>query len=142
MSSYADIVRQLLLDLALVEDGTTGDWPCFVGYLPDLPEKAVVCYDTAGTFDGRIMSSGEKVEHPGIQILVRTQTYVDAFNKVKEIAEALDGQRLTEVVFETTTYVIQNISRTGAVLPLGQMEDDRRRFHFSINAVMTIKAKP
>lgn len=134
----SDICRQLLLDLSLGTDGSS-EWPVFVGILPDQPDNAISCYDTAGIMNGRIMRTGEQVEHPGLQIMVRSPDYLSAINKANAIALALDQQSDVVVQMESNRfYRIQNISRAGAILPLGLNEDDRRRYHFSINAVLTI----
>jgi len=49
MSSPADIIRQLLLDMGLV--ATSGSWTAFVSFLPESPDNAICVYDTAGKLD-------------------------------------------------------------------------------------------
>lgn len=138
LDPVSDIMRQLLLDLLLGTDG--GDeWAIFVGLLPDTPDKAIAIYDTAGKLDGRLMTTGKQIEHKGIQIIVRAPEYLDAINKSNEIMDTLDLQNRIDVEMESDrVYLIQNISRSGATLPLGLNEDDRRRYHFSSNALITL----
>jgi len=140
MSSPADVIRQLLIDLSL-GGRLDGSWPVFVSFLPGTPDSALCVYDTSGRPDGRIMVTGEKVIHPGIQIMVRGFVYPDARAKAESIAVALDAQQRSEVVMESdASYILHNVSRTGDIIPLGmEQEGDRRRHLFSINAVVTIK---
>jgi len=132
-------MRQLLIDLAL-GDELSGSWPVFVSFLPGTPDSALCVYDTSGRQDGRIMATGEKVIHPGIQIMVRGFVYPEVRAKAESIAAALDAQQRSEVVMESAvSYILHNVSRTGDILPLGvEQEGDRRRHLFSINAVVTI----
>ncbi len=138
--SVADIVRQRITDVGLGEE-SSGDWEVFVSNIPDQPDRAICVYDTLGRFDGRIMRTGEKIEHPGIMVLVRGSIYPETYDRAKAIALALDQTApfTTVELSSSDVYLIQNISRTGALHPLGFMEDDRRRYHFSINAVLTYR---
>jgi len=140
MSSPADIIRQLLIDLNLATEGLTSSWPVFVSFLPGTPDNALGIYDTAGKLDGRIMQSGEQVAHPGIQVVVRGSIYPDARKKAEDIAVALDAQIRTIVVMDSMdSYILHNVSRSGDIIPLGvEQEGDRRRHLLSINAVVTI----
>lgn len=141
-SPTSDIIRQLIMDLGLNAGPESGDppWPVFVGLLTDQPDEAIGVYDTAGKIDGRIMLTGEQVEHPGVQVMVRSPAYLLAVNKAQEIAGAFDLTKGSVVELESgDIYTLLNISRTGAILPLGMGEDDRRRYHFSINAITTIR---
>lgn len=140
----SDIVRQLLLDDSLA--GDVGEsWPVYVGSLPDQPDNAIAVFDTAGTQEGRIMASGEKIIHPGIMVVVRNQDYIAGMSKTVAIARALDGVRgrfvQTVVDGNTEDWKILNISRQGDVNPLGIGDDDRQRYHFSVNAITTIKER-
>jgi hypothetical protein len=138
--SVADIVRQFLIDGGLGQSNLASDWAVFVGQMPDQPDKAICVYSGLGRIDGRIMRTGEQVEHPGVQVIVRGTDYPSAEHKSREVALGFDGQRGSVVQMASDRfYTLLNISREGAVHPLGIMEDDRRRYHFSINAVLTLK---
>ncbi len=137
----ADVLRQLLIDLGLgVEAGNT--WPIFVGFLNDedqnIPANALCVYDTSGKLDGRIMQTGEQVEHPGIQIRIRSLEYPVGFEKAKNITLALDAVRHVLVTVGADLYLIQNVSRAGAIIPLGVESTEQRRFHFTVNAMLTL----
>lgn len=137
MKSPADVIRTFLIDEDLGSDG--GTWPIYVAFLPDTPDDAIVVSDTAGMQDGRVMS-GEQIIHPGIQVVVRGVDYVLTYSKISDIALALDGiNGLSVALSSEDSYTLKNVSRTGDILPLGMDEvGDRRRFNFSVNAVITI----
>lgn len=139
LTSPAIILHQVLLDLSL---GTNDPalWPVFVSFLPELPDQAICMYDTAGTLDGRLMSTGERIDHFGIMIRVRSQLYPVAWEKVNEIALALDSvKRLSVAVSSEEFYVLHNVSRSGSIMSLGvEDEGSRRRYDFTLNAVVTI----
>lgn len=137
-TSPAEIIYNLLDQLALV--GQSGTWPASISFLSDEDDDAVAVYDTAGELDGRIMT-GEQIEHPGIQIQVRAKSYPTAWGKANEIALALDNQSQVSVAVESdATYLVANVSRRGAIVPMGIDEKDgRRRHYFSINAVITYR---
>jgi hypothetical protein len=138
MSSPADIIRQLLLDLGLV--AATGDWTTFVSFLPESPDNAVCVYDTAGRPNGRLMA-GEQIIHPGIQIRVRGLSYPAVWAKSNTIATALDSlARVLVAISSTEAHTLLNVSRTGDIIPVGiEEEGGRRRHHFTINAVVTLQ---
>lgn len=141
MRAPSDIIYHLLLALGHGTDPTGEDtWPIFVGFLPDAPDEALCVYDTAGRQDGRLMSDGTQIIHPGIQIRVRGKIYLDTYDKIRDIALDLDAQADTVVTIAAgEDYIVQNVSRTGDIIPLGVEEiDGRRTHHFTLNAVITL----
>jgi len=141
--SPALVIQQMLVDLELAsndEAASNNAARAFVGFLPVDPNTAICVYDTAGMEDGRLMETGEKIVHPGIQVMVRGQHYLETRNLAHQIALALDAQRKTVVVVSGVgNYIIHNVSRTGDIMSLGlEVEGDRRRHYFAINAVITI----
>jgi len=135
MNAPSLAIYQLLLDAELV-DG----WGLFMGFLPDEPDTAVCVYDTAGMLDGRMMRTGEKIEHPGIQIRVRGPVYKDAWTKANLIALALDTVQKNVVTTEEESYIVHNVSRTGAIIPVGVEDAGRvRRHHFTMNMILTLQ---
>ena len=111
-------------------------WPVYSCTFPETPNELISVYDTVGTIDGRIRG-GETIEHPGIQIRVRSETEAAARAKMKAIAAALDDLYRLSVTLEGTNYRIQSATRT-SILPLGQ-DATKRRFGFTINALLTVK---
>lgn len=141
MRSPADIIYQLLVNLEL--GSVEGEWPISVGLLPDTPDEAICVYDTAGRPDGRLMSTGERIDHPGIQIRVKGKDYPTVYQKIKTIATTLDRQAAVSIAFsEEEAYIIDNVSRTGDILPVGIEEvDGRRCHHFTLNATLTLRER-
>ncbi len=141
MASAAEIVRQLLIDGGLgAESGNL--WVIYVGFLPDEIDNAICVYDTAGTLDGRIMSTGEQIEHFGIQIRVRGISYPDTRKKIEDVALFIAAQIRTLVTIDSNdVYLVHNISQRGGILSIGVELTDRKRHNFTVNAITTIKKK-
>jgi hypothetical protein len=137
MSSPAEIIS-IVLFLKGVSD--LRFFPCFVAYMPDDPDNLMVVYDTTGELDGRIMSTGEVVEHPGIQIMVRAKDYPTGYEKCLQICKAFEEvKNLPVAISSMETYVVSSITRRSGIISLGIDENDRKRRHyFSINFITTI----
>lgn len=134
MRSPADIIyHYLIAGLSSVGDLS-------VALLRDTPDDTVSIFDTAGRLDGRIMSTGEVVEHYGIQIQVRGKDYLTTYERARGIAEFLDATKKEVVAIESDeAYTLWNVSRTGAIIPVGiETVDDRRRHLFTLNYVLTV----
>jgi hypothetical protein len=140
MTSPADIIRELIGDLGHTDIGIPATWPAYVSFLPDFPAEAVAVYDSIGVQDGRLMS-GIKIEHDGIQIILRSPEYQDGWNKANDIALALDIQNNVSVDVESdTSYIVVNVSRIGTINAAGVDEKDgQRRHYFTINAKVTYR---
>lgn len=135
----AQIVRQLLQDADIID--SSGTWPSYVSFFPDLGNEAVCFYDTPGDQDGRMMKTGERIEHDGVQIQVRGRSYNEAWQKANEIALALDAQSKVDVELDSSnTYTLHNLSRSETILPMGvDPNDDHHRHYFAINLNTTIQ---
>jgi hypothetical protein len=142
MASPAQVIAQLIRDKGLgnAHDHTT--WPVSVGFMADSPHNAITVYGTEGRQDGRLMKTGERIEHPGIQVRVRSLKYTDGRAKADAIALMFDTQSsgVTVAIPADGSYFIQNVSRTGSVIELGPNEEDpNRRLDFTVNAVLTLR---
>jgi len=135
MSSPADILYTLLEDLDSFQT-----WTAFVSYMPDTPDKAICIYDTTGVKDGRLMLNGAVIEHPGIQIALRSLDYTEGQAKMAALASVLDGVRNNTVAMGSDEiYSLTNVSRTGTINYLGiEIVNDRRRHLFTVNAILTL----
>lgn len=151
----SEVIRILLIQNALGFQHTSKTapaWSVYTAMLPAEVDKGIVIYDTAGKMDGRLMSTGEQIEHPGIMVRVRGPVYLETATKVGDIARFFDSlPPRTEVTMpaapagpasmEGKVFVIQNISRSGSVLPTGVEEGDRIRHGFTLNAMLTIRER-
>lgn len=117
-----------------------GGYQLFYSYLPDDPDNAIAIFDTAGRLDGRMMRTGEQIEHYGIQITIRGRNYVEAWRLANSIATYLDAvKKETVVIPGGDTYILHNVSRSGAVIPVGiETVNTRLRRIFSINMTVTL----
>lgn len=137
--SVNDVIRRLL-----VNDGqgtlpsAAGSWPIGVER-PDSPDDCVTVTETTGRRDGRTMTDGEVIEHPGIQVEVRSADHNTGFLKAKQIATYCDEQvRNSGVTFEGKHYNIVNVSRVGVVMSIGRESPESARELFTFNAMVTL----
>lgn len=133
----SQILRQLLIDESIGTD--SGDWSTYENLLPDgvgVPVNAIALMDNAGTDDGRT-SDGNRIEHPGIQVLVRSTDYDEGYSKLRAIGNLFDTLSYSSVTVASTNYVVEAITRTGNLLTLGEEEDSQNQL-FSLNARVTI----
>jgi Bacteriophage minor capsid protein len=138
MRPPSDILRQLIIDLELGSEDSA--WRTFTAFHPDDPDASICVYDTAGRPDGRLMSTGERIEHPGFQIALRHRSYLSGWERAILLANTLDQQRRVVVDFpDGDAYMIHNISRMGTVIPLGmEIDSPKRRHSFTINGTLTV----
>lgn len=143
-SSPADVIKKILIEEQLVSDPESvgAPWPCYVSSLPDAstPDNAACLYDTSPKLDGRLMRTGESVEHPGVQVKVRSKTYREGWAKIDSISTKLDAVLRRSLVIEDFNYTVQSIS-TGGVLPNGLEEGTTKRRHlFTLNCQVTLSS--
>lgn len=141
--SPAYIITQYLISEGLLTDPQdSGDWPVYVGSLPDgddVVDDAVGCFDQTPVKDGRLMQ-GENIFHAGGQILLRAKEYNTGYAKAQAIATALEQIDRDEQVIGSDTYRIDNVTQTTGVVVIGQEEENsKRRELFSVNFITTLK---
>jgi hypothetical protein len=133
----AKLIRQILLNKALVAETSASDWYCTIMSLPDgqgVRDNIVTLTDTEGNKDGRIMQTGEVIVHPGFQVRVRSTHYEDGRDKINKITDYLDA-----VVYQQIgNKLLVSLSRQGGVMPMG-LEQNGRRYHFSVNYTATLQ---
>lgn len=139
LDSPAEIIRQLLVDLELGSGSPPGPWPVFATTEPDAPDDVITVADTTPLLQGRVHVTGEQPDNPGFQVRVRSGTHNPGYVKAAEIADAL-SRRATRAVVTVgdRTYLIQSVTRTTGVIPLGRESPASRRRLFTLNAVMSL----
>jgi hypothetical protein len=115
-----------------------GDWPISYDTIANAPDNALCVYNTDGRLDGRIMNTGEVVEHPGIEIKIRGTGSGVAYRKAVSLANFLDTICGAPVAIDAKRYILAAITRTTPVLRLGQ-EEGQQRFLYTINAILTVR---
>lgn len=124
-----DIIQQMLVDLG---QGTIGgdddDWSVYSGDFPGGTDDIISVFGTQGLIQGRDHNSGEQAEKFGIQVRVRAGNVVDGYLKIKQIFDALTKQVLRrEVQLDMEVYLVQSVTATSTVIPLGKTGTDRNR---------------
>ena len=97
----------------------------FVNSFPDTPTNIVaVSSNTLNKSDGRLMD-GTPINHPGLQVRVRSATMGDASDKIRAIWAYLNTVRRVSLAL-TETYRIDNLSVSGEPYFIGVGPDDQR----------------
>ena len=138
--SPASILAYYIINgLAKMSDPSDGSaFPLWISHMQDKPSNAGAIYDTSGIIEQRQMN-GLVPTHQGIQIRIRTINYETGYAKIESIASALDEVFDQTVEIDPEEYVIQNISKTTPIVPLGLEGGTKRRFLFTANFLLTIR---
>lgn len=138
--SPAKVIKEMLIDLSSGSATSLldSDWSVYVSSIPDSPDKIVVVTDTTGKDDGRSMIDGYRMVNHGFQILIRSQTFPEGYQKANEIAIDLDGVVRRTVVIGSSVYLVHSISRVGDVIAVGTEVPASQRQLFTINARVTL----
>jgi hypothetical protein len=135
--SPSQILQRLVINSGNANEPGLGPWPLSYSQMPSSPSNFLTLYDTQGVPDGRLMPTGKKIIHPGLQLRVRATTHQISFLKANGLAQYFDTVLRASVVLGAKTYRVQNISRTGDPISLGQ-EEGTTRILFTVNMIATI----
>jgi hypothetical protein len=139
VNSPADVVAMLLEKSGAASDpGTTGAWPVTVGLEADTPDDCLTVYDTLGRLGKRDMVMGDRSKLPGVQVKVRSMQAEVGQAKCWALCVLFDNFFQEEVTINGALYRIQNITRTGDPLALGE-EPESKRSLFTLNAVVSLR---
>ena len=142
--SPADIARWLLVQLGQGTDPTVtplGAWPAYESVEPNAPDNCITCYDTTESSDGRVMIDGERQQHYGIQVRVRSATAKLGYAKAIALAIALDGVvgiGVTGTTLVPNSYLVPEVSVRGGVLYIGLDNPTTKRTLHTVNAILPI----
>lgn len=143
LHSPADIVGALLVALGYGASPPATPWPIYVTSEPDQPDECMTVVDREGRDHGREMVLGERQEHRGVQVMVRSKSSRAGYEKAAAVAIAFDEVvRSNQVVLDGTPYIVRSIMRTTQVLPLGRDGAASGRERFSINALVSVRRLP
>jgi hypothetical protein len=138
--SPAQIFAKMLQDFEWFSDPMLErDWPVFISSLPEFAKPLAVVYDTAPIKDGRL-SNGENIFHYGIQLRIRCMTHQEGWDKLQTVCAEMEVQQ-TEVELDGVIYIINNVSQSSSVLPLGTGGDAKRRYEFTVNFMVSLTKK-
>jgi hypothetical protein len=133
----------LVNDLAVMKTvASEEDWPLYLNFLPDdQPSKVKInagaIYDTSGILDGRLMETGEVIEHHGVQLKIRCETYPAGWKKIRDVVAMIQKIKNTTVIVNAYSFLLLNISMTTTIVNIGL--DEQRRWNFIVNFLMSIK---
>lgn len=141
-SSPASVMRDYAVDQAYGTLPSDGDvWPFYVGTIPDgdnVEDDAGVFVDTTPIVDGRVMS-GPTTLFYGIELLVRSRSRDDGWDKINAIAAHLDTMHLAEITSGGVDYMFEAVSR-GGVNYLGlEAETTKRRYLHTLNMTTAMR---
>lgn len=135
----AEILRTLFVSLGLGVEPPSTPWGMYSPSEPDSPDKVITVFNVEGVSHGFTMF-GERQEHHGFQIRVRSLRPEEGFVKARAIAVAMDSTVYTDIVeISSTRYCVHSITRTSDVLDLGKESPTSKRSIYVINGVASIK---
>lgn len=137
-ASPAQLVRQHLINVGVVNHpDVAGDWPAYVGKMPDDQDQMVHIKNTGGLMEGEILSSGQSINKPGLNFTIRAKDHPTAYDKAKQIWDALGAIFRNSVIVGGDTYVLWAFKRLTPPVYLGE-EVGKRRELFSIDGRVSI----
>lgn len=145
LESPARIVRQLLVDLGQCISPaarSTADWQASVNVEPVAPDNVVTVYNTGAVEDSGIYFDGTRVEHPTLQVRLRSAKDDVGYPKARTICVALDSVYRRVVTVNTVDFLVQRIKRTTDVLYIGYDEPTSKRFVYTFNMSFTVGLAP
>jgi hypothetical protein len=141
--SPARVVRQLLINLGVVNEvgaAVTPYWPAYSPGEPPSPDNVVTVYNTSGQKDSRDKNTREMEGHHGIQVRIRGIDQATAFQKANDVTEALDKRvRYTAVTVGANQYIVKAVSRTGEAIDIGKETPSSKRSLFTVNALVAVR---
>ena len=120
------------------DSGLATGWATTYAKMPVEPVNIISVFDNMSQLDGKIMRTGQTVEHPGIQVRVRSEPYKDGWLKAQAILESM-SQMLRETIVLTNpdqVYKIQAFTVTGSLMYIGQAEKQQGQ-NFTFNGTIS-----
>jgi hypothetical protein len=146
IASAADVVRYLLITKGYGSDPDASpvrSWPIYVASEPDgedVQDDVITIYDTTGKLGPRNSPEGTRSSHPGIQVRVRASTHPIGFAKARAIATALDKECTQQSIdVGADTYIVNAVTRTTEVIPLGKDATTGKRSVFTLNGLVSYR---
>ncbi len=136
----ARVLQAILVDSGIITNPPDNIWPAYVGFEPDLPDNCVTLFGTDGVDGGRENSGGERQEHHGIQIRIRSSTEEVGFVKARILAVYLDEEILRKnITVDSSNYLVHSIKRTTDVTLIGRDKPEGSRSVHVINLIMMVR---
>jgi hypothetical protein len=143
--SQEDVAAALLVAEGLAvrpSVGTANNWPVAIGSMPAGPlNNYIAMYGTGADQDGRLQQTGERVEYPTFQMMVRGTDYPTGRNKAKAVVAYFDSIKSHApegVTVDGIALEVAAVHVITTVTPVGE-EENNKRWLFSVNAKITFK---
>ena len=133
------VISQLLINGGF--GSFDSEWRVFESFLPNEPDDAIAVYNRGGSQDGRLLETGERIEHLKYEIQVRGINYLDVWRKMNSIVLFLDSlKNITVEVSPGEIYTVFNVSRQSDITTLGlEMHGTRRRQYLAVTVNLSMK---
>lgn len=133
--STAVIMAQMLVDVGIfTAHDAGGEWPLYVGSLPDTPPNAASMRDTTSIQKKRIIGTGLTIWGHGFQLRVRTSRYSSGWAKAEEAIQFLMALHMGTVSIDSNEYSVDSVELPSHIIAMGQ--DEQRRESFSVNGLV------
>lgn len=143
--SPARIVRQLLVDIGqciLPKAASNDYWQASVNVEPVAPDNVVTIYNTGAVEDSGVNFDGTRVEHPTLQVRLRSTKDDVGYPKMRTICVALDSVYRRVVTVNEVDFLVQRIKRATDVLFIGYDEPTSKRWVYTFNLSFTVGLNP
>ena len=137
------ITRSFLVNNSIFTlPSAVGDWPLYISGLPDgdnIEDNAGAVYDVAPNLDGRLMTSGDVVQHYGISFTIRCTTYEAGWQKCLSILTLLVATAQSDISLGANDYLIEAFSVMSGIVYLGVETGTKRRYLFELTFTVTMR---
>lgn len=155
--SPARVLQQFLVDVGLASDPrdgvtvgggvTYGDWPVFRGREPDRPDNLLKLSDTSPRSDGDTQVDGERQEHEGVQVFVRSADYDTGWLKLNDVCLELNAvarqftsvELFGELGTAGAVYQITACTKVSGPGPTGPDTPQGKRLTFTANYLVSVR---
>jgi hypothetical protein len=127
-----------LKNLILTQSGMSGtfggiqDWSLYIHAQPDQPDRCITLRDYTSEQRTRFADTSKSpVEYLMVQVLVRSRTYQEGYNKINDIIDFLDQHDRFSVTSDERTQTYKGIFLLSGPIPLQQ--DEEKRYSFTAN---------
>jgi len=137
--SPCEILRAFIIAEGYMFEVSNDSWPLYISSLPDgLINNIGAIFDTSPIKHGKLMR-GDFIQHPGIQLRIRSVDFALGWSKINEITTAMDIVHNEIQTLNTTDYLIQNITKRSGPVFMGTEPGTKRRYMFSVNWTIAVK---
>jgi hypothetical protein len=114
-------------------------WPVFYGSMPAQPDTCLCIFNTQGVQHGSVQSTGEVLEHQGVQVLIRGIPYATVRTMAMLVSSYLERTLIgVDVTYLGVLYHLWAAIRTSSIIDLPEEPDQKGRRRATINYLLSI----